>query len=183
MKTSTWDETYITLCYLMATRSPDLSTKVGAVIVDTDNSLVSVGYNGLPRGVDVDYNDTDSVGVPKMLSTEGGSKYRWTEHSERNAIYNAGRHGKPVAGCRVYVNFLPCADCARAIIQSNITEVIVHQEGQDAFMETRGANPNVWTEDHLMVQDMFRLGGVHLRWCSTELVQISAFFSGQEVKL
>ncbi|HUS53849.1 MAG TPA: deaminase [Thermohalobaculum sp.] len=76
----------------------------------------ATGFNGLPRGVKA--ND-DS-----RFDRKSGEKFFWFEHAERNAIYNAARIGTAVGGCSIYVNRFPCADCARAIIQSGIGKVL-----------------------------------------------------------
>lgn len=111
-----WDLFYISVAQLWSEKSKDRSTGVGAVIVGPDNEQRSAGYNGFPRGV----NDIVDARHDRPL------KYEYTEHAERNAIYNAVRVGTPVAGCRMYLNWwpLPCPDCARAVIQSGIIEVI-----------------------------------------------------------
>ncbi len=94
--------------------SKDKNRKVGAVIVDNDNVVLSMGYNGIPRGCD------DSI----ECRYDRPIKYLYTEHAERNAIYHAARHGVSLKGCRLYVTLFPCADCARALIQSGITKII-----------------------------------------------------------
>lgn len=115
---NSWDEKYINLCnYIAENWSKDRSTKVAAVIVNNRKKIVSLGYNGFPIGID------DSV----EERHERPEKYLWTEHAERNAIYSAAELGVSVRGCTMYCNYLPCPDCARAIIQSGITEVIFFQ--------------------------------------------------------
>jgi dCMP deaminase len=111
-----WHLFYITMADLWASKSKDRSTGVGAIIVGPDMEQRSAGYNGFPRGV----VDTVECRHHRPL------KYEFTEHAERNAIYNAARMGTPVKGCVMYLNWwpLPCPDCARAIIQAGITEVI-----------------------------------------------------------
>ena len=111
-----WDIFYIGLAEMWANKSKDRSTGVGAIIVGPDNEQRSAGYNGFPRGVDDDINHRHNRPL----------KYEFTEHAERNAIYNAARMGTPLDGCVMYINWwpLPCPDCARAVIQSGITEVI-----------------------------------------------------------
>lgn len=99
----------------IASASKDASTKVGCLIVGPDNEIRSTGYNSFPRGI----NDNDPS------RQERPKKYMFIEHAERNAIYNAARVGTPMKGCRIYMDFLPCADCARAIIQAGITEILV----------------------------------------------------------
>ena len=107
MKRPDWDQLYITMCYLVGMRSRDGHTHVGSVIVDSDNVLVSTGYNSLPRGIEVDQ-------AKRRLSRENGEKYHWMEHAERNAIYNAARRGTVLRGCKLYVPWTPCTDCTRA---------------------------------------------------------------------
>ena len=99
-----------------ATKSKDRSTKVGAVIIGPDEEVRSTGFNGFPRGVN---DDIDS-------RHERPEKYMWTEHAERNAIYNAARVGIPTNGATMVLNFCPwpCTDCARGVIQAGISRVI-----------------------------------------------------------
>jgi dCMP deaminase len=109
-----WDRKFIKLSKHISDWSKDKNKKVGAVIVDIDNIVLSMGYNGIPRGCD----DTDECRY------ERPTKYLFTEHAERNAIYHAARHGVSLKGCKMYVTLFPCADCARAMIQSGITKLI-----------------------------------------------------------
>lgn len=111
---SSWSEYFLDIVDVVASRSKDRSTKVGCVIVGPDKEIRATGYNGFPRGID---DDLDS-------RHERPEKYFWVEHAERNAIYNAVRVGVPLAGCRLYLRWFPCAECARAIIQSGIVEVV-----------------------------------------------------------
>lgn len=130
-----WDNFFIEMAMLVSTKSKDPSTKVGCVIVGDDNAVLSIGFNGFPRGVAEDqYKHTpikDSLAVreERVLLTdrwERPAKYSWIEHAERNAIFNAARHGIKLAGARAYLNWEPhpCADCSRALIQSGIVEII-----------------------------------------------------------
>ena len=160
-----WDRYFITQCYLVSARSIDQSTHAGAVIVTKDNSVVSTGYNGPPRGIEFTEDDA------RHLAPE---KYKWMEHAERNAIYNAARHGMSIDGCRLYVNFCPCIDCSRAMVQSGISEVIVHEEGQKAFLDSRDGVSN-WDESFATTKEMM---GDRLRLWSGKLYQPSGFFSG-----
>ena len=111
-----WDNHFLKMCDLMASKSKDKSTKVGAVIIGPDNEIISTGYNGFPRNVDDEVEERH----------ERPDKYMWTEHAERNAIYNAARIGVSLKDCTLYLNFnpFPCADCARGVIQSGITTII-----------------------------------------------------------
>lgn len=109
-----WDDKFIELSNHIAQWSKDTNSKNSAIIVDQDNIVLSMGYNGFPRGCD------DSV----ALRYERPAKYLFTEHAERNAIYHAARHGVSLKGCSMYVTLFPCADCARGLIQAGITRLI-----------------------------------------------------------
>ena len=110
-----WHEYFNELAILTAKKSKDRSTKVGCVLVGPNHEIRSTGFNGFCRGVD----DT------KEEYHQAPEKYFWTEHAERNAIYNAARNGIPLDGCMAYVTMQPCADCARALIQSGIKTIMV----------------------------------------------------------
>lgn len=112
------EEKLLEISYLIARRSKDLSTATGCVIADKDNNILSVGYNGLPRGMEYE-NNQDKLQRPL--------KYSYTEHAERNAIYNAVNMGVSLKGSKIILAWTPCADCARAIIQSGIKEVIIDE--------------------------------------------------------
>jgi dCMP deaminase len=114
-----WDSYFLDIANTVREKSKDPSTKVGVVIVGPDKQIVSTGFNGFPRAV----NESSSE------RWERPTKYDYVEHAERNAIYNAARHGIALRGCMLYMVGLgpptiPCFDCARAIIQSGITLVI-----------------------------------------------------------
>jgi len=109
-----WDIRFHEMALNVASWSKDTNTKVGAVIIDKDRIVVSMGYNGFPRGVD------DSI----ESRFEKPAKYLFTEHGERNALYHAARHGVSLKNCSIYVTMFPCCDCARGIIQSGITAII-----------------------------------------------------------
>ncbi|MCI6244693.1 MAG: dCMP deaminase family protein, partial [Eubacterium sp.] len=98
-------------------RSKDPSTQVGACIVNADNRIVSVGYNGFPRGC----SDEDFP-WERSADNQNDTKYPFVCHAELNAILNS--NGIGVKGARIYVALFPCNECAKAIIQAGITEVI-----------------------------------------------------------
>lgn len=178
-----WDQYFMTMAYLVASRSTDESTHAGTVIVRPDNSVVSTGYNGPVRGMDIE-------DVPQTRP----EKYFYMEHSERNAIYAAARNEGGLDKCKLYVNFLPCADCARAIVQSGIKEVIVHEEGQKTFAGACGTTDQTWDDSHKATLKIFgqemciaapsaiSTNGI-LRWWSGELVMPAGFFRGNEYTL
>lgn len=111
---SDWVARWYRVAGEFASWSKDRSTRVGCVIVSNQNQIISGGYNGFPRGV-VDEIDSRH---------ERPAKYLWTEHAERNAIYDAARRGIALEGSTLYVPLFPCASCSRAIIQVGICRVI-----------------------------------------------------------
>lgn len=133
---------------LVAARSKDPNTKTGCIIVGPDHEIRTTGYNSFPRGI-VD-------NVPMRL--ERPEKYFWIEHAERNAIYNAARVGVPLLDCTLYLNWLCCMDCARAIIQVGITHVVVDREEHE-----RKTSPK-WEADHERVVVLFRESCIDLYW-------------------
>ena len=111
-----WDEYFMGIAFLSAKRSKDPNTKVGACIVDQDNKVVSIGYNGMPKGLkeeDLSWNKGEGL----------DNKYLYVCHAEFNAILNT-RNGSALKGCSLYVTLFPCNECAKAIVQSGIKELI-----------------------------------------------------------
>ncbi len=109
-----WDEYFMGVAKLAAHRSKDPSTQVGACIVSPENIIISTGYNGMPHGCDDDDFPWDREGAE--------TKYPFVVHAELNAILNA--NGRDLRGSRVYVALFPCNECAKAIIQSGVKEVV-----------------------------------------------------------
>ncbi|MCI6156132.1 MAG: dCMP deaminase family protein [Bacilli bacterium] len=111
-----WDEYFMGVALLSACRSKDPSTQVGACIASNQNKVVSMGYNGMPIGC----ND-DVMPWSRSEENELDNKYLYVCHAEFNAILNTVAS---LEGCRIYVTLFPCNECAKAIIQSHIKEVI-----------------------------------------------------------
>lgn len=114
----TWDEYFMAIAKLSAMRSKDPSTQVGACIVDKNNRILSIGYNGAPNGYSDDIFPWDREG------NELETKYPYVVHAERNAILNYRGSRKDFEGAKIYVDLFPCNECAKIIIQSGIKEVI-----------------------------------------------------------
>ena len=112
----TWDEYFMGMAILSACRSKDPNTKVGSCIVDANHKVVSIGYNGMPRGC-----DEDELSWNKGEGLD--SKYLYVCHAEFNAILNT-RDGTALNGCTLYVTLFPCNECSKAIIQTGIKEVV-----------------------------------------------------------
>lgn len=147
-----WDDYFMGLAFQASGRSKDPDTQVGAVIVSPERDVLSTGYNGLVRGA----NDN----IDQRWSRVDGEKYHWCEHAERNAIFGAARRGVALEGAILYCTLLPCMDCARAIIQAGITEVVTDREGY----EVRSAQDNRWEASHSRTLELLEETGVTLTW-------------------
>lgn len=110
----TWQQTFINMAQVIAKRSKDPSTQVGACIVSKDNKILALGYNGFPNGC----ND-DSLPWTKSGDFKD-TKYAYVVHAELNAILNAS---VALNNSDIYVTLFPCNECAKAIIQSGIKSV------------------------------------------------------------
>ena len=149
-----WDTYFMSIAVLSGMRSPDPSTQVGAVIVDRDKVIQSVGYNGWPRGIEAFADDDPRWNRPE--------KYFWMSHAEENAILNAGRIGVKLEGCSLYVPIHPCAGCARMILQVGITEVIVSGKISGLFAEHMRGDQK-WIEGVEHAKQMFLEKGITTR--------------------
>lgn len=110
-----WEEYFMGVASLSAQRSKDPNTQVGACIVNDEKRIISIGYNGLPRGASDDefpWNNTGNI---------IDSKYAYVVHAEANAILNATTS---VRGATIYVTLFPCNECSKLIIQSGIKEIV-----------------------------------------------------------
>lgn len=148
-----WDEYFLTMTYLVAMKSKDESTNIGAVVVGPDKEIRSTGYNSFPR------NLNDNVKERQQRP----DKYYYFEHAERNAIYNAVRMGISLKDCVMYTQGIPCCDCARGIIQSGITEIIYH-----APFEKDSAD--IWKKHAEMSLEMFKECGIKVRSINKNLI-------------
>ncbi len=112
----TWDEYFMGIAMLSAERSKDNNTQVGACIVNGENKILSLGYNGMPIGCNDDFMPWEREGAP--LDT----KYMFVCHAELNAILNCPLGS--VSGAKLYVTLFPCNECAKALVQTGIKEVV-----------------------------------------------------------
>ena len=140
-----WNYRFLAVADLVATWSKDPSTKTGAVVVGPDKEIRATGYNGLVRGVNDD--------VAERM--ERPTKYDFFEHAERNAIYNACLTGTSLRGCTIFFFFFPCTDCARAIIQAGIKEVVTYE-----YITTDSDPKNTWRDKLNYSAQMFEEAGV-----------------------
>jgi dCMP deaminase len=139
----TWDEYFMGISKLSAQRSKDPNTQVGACIVSDKNKILSVGYNGMPTGCSDDDISWDRDG--EYLET----KYPFVCHAELNAILNCA--GGTLDNSRIYVSLFPCNECAKAIIQCGIKEVVY---AEDKYPDS---------DSVIASKKMFSLAGVKIR--------------------
>jgi dCMP deaminase len=143
-----WQSYFKGIALQVKNKSKDNRTQIGAVIVGRGNEIVSTGYNSFPRGI----NDN----LPERQ--ERPEKYYWFEHAERNALYNAARIGVSTEGCTIYLTCgIPCADCARGIINAGIRKVVCDEH-------PTVANDDRWKEHAIRSLQMFKEAGVEVEY-------------------
>ena len=141
MSMTNWDDRFIGLAKLVGSWSKDPSTKVGAVIVDNNKRIVSIGFNGFPKNV----KDTEE----RLCNRE--DKYSIIVHAEANALMFAN---KSVEGCTLYTwPFQPCSRCAGLIIQSGITRVVSVVQNEER-----------WEKNFATAKKLFQESGVELEY-------------------
>ena len=155
-----WDEYFMGIAMLAARRSKDPNTQVGACIVSQDNIIISTGYNGMPKGCSDDEFPWNREGED--------TKYPYVVHAELNAILNS--NGRDLLGSRIYVALFPCNECAKAIIQSGIKEVIYLS---DKYTGTMG---------NLASKRMLSAAGVNFIRMETSIDQLTLSFIPEEMK-
>ena len=153
-----WDEYFMGVAMLAARRSKDPNTQVGACIVSPDNIIISTGYNGMPKGCSDDEFPWGREGEE--------TKYPYVVHAELNAILNA--NGRDLRGSRLYVALFPCNECAKAIIQRGVKEVI--------YLSDKYAN----TAGTLASKRMLAAAGVKFTQLKTSVESITLDFVPEE---
>ena len=138
-----WDEYFMGVALLSSMRSKDPSTQVGACVASQENKVVTMGYKGMPVGINDDIMPWGRVGKDEL-----DNKYLYVCHAEFNAILNS--RGS-VRDCKIYVTLFPCNECAKAIIQSGIKEVIYMDDKYDGAL------------NNLASKRLFNLAGVKYR--------------------
>lgn len=140
-----WDARWMEMAILVSTWSKDKSRQVGAVIVNDRNVVVSLGWNGMPRGVNDDIEERHQRPL----------KYKFFSHAEQNAIFNSAAEGHATRGCRIYQQLYPCSICAGAIIQAGLSEVITHEPDWDDL---------TYAEDFAISKIMFDEAGIVVKF-------------------
>ena len=194
-----WDEYFMRMVYLVASKSKDPRTQVGAVVVNDDRQVLTTGYNGICRGVldpaDVNRNTFVRVGscgfMPLFESDEdyqtirrreeSPEKYLWYEHAERNSIFQAARIGVSLMGATMYTQGIPCCDCGRGIIQAGIKKVVVHKLWPRNGLEGN-KKQDVWTESITVSRKMFAEAGIMIDILETTL-NVKGYIDGDIVNV
>ena len=160
----------MSLAYLVSMKSKDTSTRVGAVIVGKDNEIRSTGFNGLPRGIeDVRHRYENKE-----------YKYLAENHAEENAILNCARIGVSTDNCNIYTPWLPCAYCAKSIIQAGIKTVIydVNFPGNDQSKLTE-----YWYNKMMVAKEILAESKIKLIPFAGDLIKVSGFYQGELIEL
>ena len=145
-------------CIAVRRRSKDPNKQVGACIVDQQNVICGIGYNGFPRGC------PDSKLPWSKLSKSGSkldTKYPYVCHAEMNAILN--KNNSDVAGSKVYVTMFPCNECAKLMIQAGIAEIVFHEDKVQPKAETPGASNFKLADQYTASKKLLALAGVKIR--------------------
>ncbi len=142
-----WTEYFFEFVKISALKSKDPSIKVGAVICTEDNEIISTGFNGMPRFI----NENIESRWKRPI------KYFWIEHAERNAIYNAAKKGISLNGAKIFVKWLPCAECSRGIIQSGIKEIYIDKRSYGTFEKSGDIERDkMWKENFEIAKEMLK---------------------------
>lgn len=155
-----WVQYFMSIAYLVSTKSKDQSTHLGAVFVADDNTILSTGYNSFPRGLNDD--------VPaRQIRPE---KYYWMAHAERNGIYNAARKGITLEGSTLYTPAMPCHDCAIAVIQAGVKRI---------YLDYNWGISEGWGESQTKAREMLHEVGVEIYYFNGDLRDVHRYKRGK----
>jgi dCMP deaminase len=163
-----WDILFLRQAYLIASKSKDPRTKFGAVLVSwKDKNILALGYNGFPRG----FMDTEK-------RWKRPTKYSYVVHAEVNSVINAARNGNSTVGSVLYIQGLPCENCAKHVSQAGISEVVVHKQWQD--YETKNKTRDRWDESP--TYEMFNELNVKIRVID-HILGVQGFLDGNLIEV
>lgn len=147
-KKMNWVEYFLGIAEQVKLKSKDESTQIGAVIVGQDNEILSTGYNSFPRGL---ADDVDS-------RQERPEKYFFMVHAESNAIVNSARIGISIKNSKMFLTCgIPCAECAKLIINSGITDIFCKRTENDV-------KGDLWVESKKKTIEMFKECNVKINY-------------------
>ena len=154
--------TWLAEAYRIAQDSPDLSTQNGAILIGKDGYTIGKGFNTLPHGVSI-----------TQERLERPAKYLWTEHAERNALFNAAAFGFATPGSTMVCPWAACVDCARAMIQCGVKTLITHQDAYDR-------SPPHWIDSIAVAYEMFNESGLEVIFYKGHLNARTIRHNGEE---
>ena len=158
-------------CYDVATKSKDQSTKFGAVLVH-DGQIISEGWNGFPRKINDD--------IPERHARP--EKYFYVIHSEQNAILNAARKGISTLGADLYIQGLPCPNCAGAIIQAGIKNVFCHKQWRNLERDFFINRPPYWRREDITFNE-FNEAGIKVFELDIPVIGRDGYLDGKTFKV
>lgn len=148
-----FDDLFMREVYLIASKSKDPMTKIGAVLV-RDNHSILRGYNGIVKGV---------KDLPERM--ERPEKYDWMSHAERNIFYLAAKLGISTDQTTLYTQGLPCVQCADGVIQSGVKEIVLHTPWVNLASKTDSTTSiRPWFEVGYKSKIKFDEAGVSIRF-------------------
>lgn len=159
------DELFMREVYLVASRSRDPRTKIGAILVK-DDDVISSGFNDFPRKVD----------NLKYRYEDRETKYSFIVHAEHNAILNAARKGQSTLDSTLYTNGIPCCECAKACIQAGITKIICHSQWPNL------THSDKWIKSVALTDVMFKESQIKVEWFDKKL-NVIGFLDGKEINV
>ena len=166
-----WDELFMRHVYLVASKSKENRTRVGAILVK-GKSVCAEGYNGIVPGV----GDDIDILPERYIRPE---KYFWQEHAERNALYDCSVRGQVSVGTTMYTSGWPCSDCTRGVIRCGISELVLHKQWMDYEEEfTR----DKWEEQSRRSRIMLAEACVRVRILDNFL-NLDAYLDGRVIKV
>jgi dCMP deaminase len=166
-----FDELFMREVYLIASKSKDPMTKIGAVLVKDNHSILR-GYNGIVQGV---------KDLPERM--ERPEKYDWMSHAERNVFYLAARLGISSDRTTLYTQGLPCCQCADGVIQSGIEEIVLHKQWEDLIPQIKANNSDrPWTEVGYKSGVKFYEAGITIRFFD-KFLNVDGYWDGKKFQV
>lgn len=166
-----FDELFMREVYLIASKSKDPMTKIGAVLVKDNHSILR-GYNGIVQGV---------KDLPERM--ERPEKYDWMSHAERNACYMGARFGIATDGTTLYTQGLPCVQCADAVVNCGIREIVLHKQWEDLIPQTRATGSDrPWVEVGYKSKIKFNEAGISIRFFD-KFLNVDGYWDGKKFQV
>lgn len=133
MERPSWDQYFMEITHLVATRSSCLRRQVGAVLVKQKN-ILATGYNGVPSGIT---HCSETGCLRERLKVPSGERHELCRglHAEQNAIIQAARHGINIDGATLYCTTMPCIICSKMLINAGIKKIVYEHGYSDELAQ------------------------------------------------